>query len=447
VNEPRDLRPESPESAPPPGAAAMNVLRRVLLIGLAVLALGSGVAWWMSRSSGGGVAVASTYYCPMHPSYTSDRRGECPICGMNLEPAPVSDTTRGGGDVPGLSVVEIGPERLQLIGVRTAIVEQTPLGSQTPLVAFVVADESRVRRVQLRVAGWVQTMNVTRTGDTVREGEPLLTIYSPELYQSELEFLISLGAADDSARVHGPLAQPRKASRDVGELVAGRERLRLLGVHDSEIARLERELRAVSQLALPSPVTGTVLERHVTEGDFVAADMPLLTVADLSRVRVVADLYEMDLGRVRVGDRAVFTSDGLPGRRFESRIEFVSPVVSAETRTAQAWIELASPDGALRPGMYGRLQVLGRSAMVLSVPSDAVIRTGTDEYVFLARAGGRFEPRRVGTGVREGERTEIRQGLAVGDTVVAGASFLIDSESRLKAALSGMSAPAGGSQP
>ncbi len=324
MNEPRDLGPESPESASPPGAAAMNVFRRVLLVGLAVLALGSGAAWWMSHSAGrSGVAVASAYYCPMHPSYTSDRPGECPICGMDLEPAPTVDSTASGGNVPGLSVVAIGPERLQLIGVRTAVVERTPLGSQTPLVAFVAADESRVRRVQLRVSGWVQTMNVTRTGATVLEGQPLLTIYSPELYQSELEFLISLGAVDDSARGHGPPAPRRKASHNVGELVAGRERLRLLGVHESEIARLEREQRAVSQLTLPSPVTGTVLERHVTEGQFVAADMPLLTVADLSRVWVLADLYEMDLGRVRVGDRAVFTSDALPGRRFESQIEFV----------------------------------------------------------------------------------------------------------------------------
>ena len=446
MNEPRDVRPEAPESAPP-GAAAMTMLRRVLVIGLAVLALGSGVAWWMSRSAGpSGVAEATTYYCPMHPSYTSDRKGECPFCGMDLEPAPTADSTGSGSNVAGLSVVEIGPERLQLIGVRTAVVESTPLGSQTPLVAFVAPDESRLRRVQLRVPGWVQTLNVARTGDFVGEGQPLLTIYSPELYQSELEFLIAIGAAGQAERLGDPSPRP-VTSHDDGGRAVGRERLRLLGVPTSEISRLERELRAASQVTMPSPVTGTVLERHVTEGQFVDADMPLLTVADLSRVWVVADLYEMDLVRVRKGDRAVFTADGLPGREFASRIDFVSPVVSTQTRTAQARIELSNADGTLRPGMYGRLQVQGRAAPSLTVPSDAVIRTGSNEYVFVARAGGRFEPREVRTGVRDGERTEVRDGLAVGDTVVAGASFLIDSESRLKAALSGMSAPSRGSQP
>ena len=422
---------------PPPGASFMNTVRWVLFGGLLLLAIvsvGSFIAYKMSEGRGPArskqVAGATIYRCPMHPNYTSDKPGECPICGMNLEQVELTETaTHAGhdGGVPGLTTVQIPSARTQLIGVRLARAERGGLGEGAPLVGFVSPDETRLRRVQLRVSGWVQNVTMNRTGERVTAGQPMLSIYSPELYQSEQEYLIAMG---DGAGVMG---------HDAGAHDSSRERLRLLGVPDEEVARLERERKPSSKLALRSPVTGTVLERNVVEGQFISADTPLFTVADLSRVWVLVDLYEMDLGRVRVGDRVRFTVDGLPGREFTAAIEFVYPTVSSETRTLKARLSLANPDGLLKPGMYGQVDVAShRGGSALIVPSEAVVNTGEYSYVFLARGDGHFEPRRVWTGRGDGDRVTILKGLAEGDTVVASASFLIDSESRLKAAIAGI---------
>lgn len=422
---------------PPPGASIMNTVRWVLFGGLLLLALisvGSFIAYKRSESRGPArtkqVAGATLYRCPMHPNYTSDKPGECPICGMNLEQVEMSETaTHAGhdGGVPGLTTVQIPSERTQLIGVRLARAERGGLGEGAPLVGFVSPDETRLKRVQLRVSGWVQNVTMNRTGEHVAAGQPMLSLYSPELYQSEQEYLIAMGGNGDAM------------GHDAGAHDSSRERLRLLGVPDEEVARLERERKPSSKLALRSPVTGTVLERNVVEGQFIGADTPLFTVADLSRVWVLVDLYEMDLGRVRVGDRARFTVDGLPGREFTAAIDFVYPTVSSETRTLKARLSLANPDGLLKPGMYGQVNVAShRGGSVLIVPAEAVVNTGEYSYVFLARGDGHFEPRRVWTGRGDGDRITVLKGLAEGDTVVASASFLIDSESRLKAAIAGI---------
>jgi Cu(I)/Ag(I) efflux system membrane fusion protein len=313
-------------------------------------------------------------------------------------------------------------------------------------VGFVAPDETRLRRVQLRVAGWVQDVAMNRTGETVRAGQPMLSLYSPELVQSEREYLIALGEGQGMA------------GHDAGARDAARERLRQMGIPDDEVARLEREHTASSKLALRSPVTGTVLERDVVEGQYVDAGTPLFTVADLSRVWVLVDLYEIDMGRVRVGDRARFVADGLPGRTFEGAIDFIYPTVSNETRTLKARLSLENGERLLRPGMYGQVDVASRrDATPLVVPAESVVNTGEVTYVFLARGGGRFEPRRVWTGSGDGDRITVLRGLDEGDTVVASASFLIDSESRMRAAIAGLNggadsgtgapAPAGGTPP
>jgi membrane fusion protein, copper/silver efflux system len=431
-----------PTHEPPPGAGIMNTVRWVLFGGLtllAVVSLASWIAWRVgeSRTSAPTVAAAMKpgkvlYRCPMHPSYTSDKPGECPICGMDLEkvdggaPGAVNEVSV---DVPGLATVQIPAERTQLIGVRLARAEAGSIGEGSTLVGFVAPDETRLKRVQLRVAGWVQDLTVNRTGELVKQNQPMLSLYSPELYQSEREYLIAMGEGAGGA------------GHDAGAHEAARARLRLLGVPDDEVARLERERTASSRLTLRSPVTGTVLERNVLEGQYVGADSPLLTVADLSRVWVLVDLYEMDLGRVKVGDRARFTADGLPGRTFDAKIDFIYPTISNETRTLKARLALDNRDGLLRPGMFGRVDVATRQGgAAIVVPAEAVVNTGDVLYVFVARGGGRFEPRRVWTGRGDGDRVTVLRGLAEGDTVVASASFLIDSESRLKAAIAGLGA-------
>jgi len=453
VNAP--MRESHPTHQPPPGAGLMNTVRWVLFGGLTLLAIVSIASWatWridQGRTSASAAAAAKRpghvlYRCPMHPSYTSDKPGECPICGMSLErvaPGSAEGEGRGaeGGDVPGLTTVEIPAVRTQQIGVRLARVEAGSLGRGSSLVGFVAADETRLKRVQLRVSGWVKDVTVNRTGELVIKDQPMLSLYSPELYQSEREYLIAMGEGEGEGAGRGA------AGHDAGAHDATRERLRLLGVPDDEVARLEREHTASSKLTLRSPVTGTVLERNLLEGQYVSADTPLFTVADLSRVWVLVDLYEMDLGRVKVGDRARFTADGLPGRSFDAKIDFVYPTISNETRTLKARLLLDNRDGVLRPGMYGRVDVAtSRGGTALVIPAEAVVNTGEISYVFVAHGGGRFEPRRVLTGGGDGDRITVLQGLAEGDTVVASASFLIDSESRLKAAIAGLGADSAGS--
>jgi Cu(I)/Ag(I) efflux system membrane fusion protein len=473
---------------PPPGAHFMNILRWTLfafLLVLAVVSIGSYVMSKRPAPASRQAAGKIVYQCPMHPAYTSDQPGDCPICGMTLVPIRQNGSAGGAagssgprrilyyrnpmnpsvtspvpmkdemgmdyvpvysdegqaaglqGNVPGLTAVDITPERVQLIGVRTARVERSALGGRLDLVGFVTPDESRLRRVQIRVSGWIRQLYVNQTGVRVNAGQPLMSIYSPELFQSEQEYLINRDgnrAALDST--HGPPD------------ATGPDRLRLLGVPADEIQRLGREGKASTQLVLRSPVSGTVLERGVVEGEYVSADTPLLTLADLSRVWVIVDLYEMDMTRVHIGDPARFTTDGMPGRSFEGRIEFVYPTVSNETRTLKARLALANPEGALRPGMYGRVSVSARGVSALSVPAEAVVNAGEHTYVFVAHQGGHFEPRMVWTGMPEGDRVQILKGVSEGDTVVSSASFLIDSESRLKAAIAGMGAqPGSGQQP
>ena len=472
--------PPSPAHQPPPGAHAMNIVRWALfafLLALAVVSITSYVMSGRPAPAGKPSAAKLVWQCPMHPAYTSNKPGECPICGMTLvqvqagaaagspgprrvlryrnpmnpsvtSPVPMkdemgmdyvpvySDEQPSGagqqGDVPGLAAVDITPDRVQLIGVRTARVERSALGGKLDLVGFVTPNESGLRRVQIRVSGWIRHLYVSETGVRVSAGQPLMSIYSPELFQSEQEYLINNGGMDHAPDSGHAMSNP-----------GGTERLRLLGVPDEEIRRLESEGKASTQLVLRSPVSGTVLERGVVDGQYVGAETPLFTVADLSRVWVLADLYEMDMPRVHVGDLASFTSDAMPGRAFDGRIEFVYPTISTETRTLKVRLSLANPGGALRPGMFGRVSVSERGTPSLSVPAEAVVNAGEHSYVFVAHLGGHFEPRMVWTGMSEGDRIQVLRGVAEGDTVVSSASFLIDSESRLKAAISGMGAPSG----
>jgi len=433
----------------PRGARAMNALRWVLFAGLLALAAVSVATWAISRRGGATAQQAQArYHCPMHPSYTSDRPGECPICGMSLEPIPADYGTGAAADtsdVPGLAAVQLSPERIQLIGVRTAVAERSAVGGRLELVGFVTPDESRFHRVQIRLTGWVERIHVEQAGAPVRAGEPLVTIQSPELFQTEQEYVIERGAGGQDpgagAATHDSGARGA-ASHDSGALAAVRQRLQSLGVPADEIERLERERTASTRLMLRAPISGTVLEKNVVDGQYVGPDTPLFTLADLSRVWVLADVYAIDVARVAVGDRATFITDAVPDRSFAGRVDFVYPTISPETRTLKVRVTLDNPGGVLRPGSYGRVLVAGRAGSALTVPAEAVIRTGDQHYVFLARAGGRFEPRGVVVGPQQGDRVAVLEGLAAGDTVVASASFLIDSESRLKAAIAGRGAPA-----
>jgi Cu(I)/Ag(I) efflux system membrane fusion protein len=391
------------------------------------------------------VARPGQYTCPMHPEVVSDTPGKCPKCGMDLElvkektgaSAEQSQQTManmGSAPVQGLVPVTIEPQRLQLIGVRTGVVARRSLSGSLRIVGFIAPDESRVANVHVRFSGWVKGLNVDQTGQLVKAGEKLLSVYSQDLYQAEQDFILT---RDGAARVSGNGSSPETG----GELVdASRQRLALLGVPADELARLETA--AVPSLELPvlSPYSGYVLEKNVFDGQYIGPGQNLFTIADLSRVWVLAEVYENDLSRIQVGESVRMTTTAYPNESFEGSVAFIYPTVSEQTRTLRLRVEIANPSLRLRPGMYAEVELDGQGDAVLAVPSDAVMDDGTRQYAFAVRNGIHFEPRLLQTGRSSDDWIEIISGLAEGEQVVTSANFLIDSESRLKAAIAGMGA-------
>lgn len=476
--------PEGEEEAPPL-TRTMAIVRWVLFGGMCLFALVMilgyfGMTPWASDGSGG-----VQYHCPMHPTYISNQPGDCPICGMSLVPigenGAATSTDMGGDDnawmretqakhgqygcpmdpqvvsdtagrcpicrmflvkvdttkivdkaltesnVPGLVPVMLAPQRVQLIGLKTTKVQRRPVSDPLRLVGYVTPDETRLAEIQVRVAGWVQELHVNETGQRVDKGQPLLTIYSPELYQSWQDYQIARRAellATDSTM--------KAVKREVTE--AAIRRLRFLGLTDTDI---DAGGTSGANITLRSPFTGYVLSKSVQAGQYVGPGQSLLSVADLSTLWVLAEVYERDLRRIRTGDTATITATGVEASQ-RGRISYIYPTVATETRTARVRIEVGNPGLKLKPGMYAEVAVDKGAASAVAVPADAVLDGGKMRYVFVVHDGTHFVPRMVQVGTRGDDWVEIISGVNEGETVVTSASFLIDSESRLQAAISGM---------
>ncbi len=384
------------------------------------------------------------YWCPMHHDFTSDNPKErCPTCHMRLEKRPVGGEPGGdaagaseasaasgprpGSPVPGLIPVELGSERTQLMGLRTAPVKRQRLASELRTVGFVAADEGSVVVVSARINGWVQELKVTQTGERVTKGQALATLYSPELSTAQQVFLNSAGFSRQAG-------QPGAGTVSGIEMDA-RRRLELLGVSLHDIDTLEERGSLLDDLPVRSPVNGYVVRKGAVPGLFVQPGVELFQLADLSHVWVLAEVYEQDVGRVRVGQAARVTFPAYPGRAWKGQVTLLYPAVSSDTRTLQARIVLSNRDLELKPGMYGEAAIDLGGAEGLTVPPDAVIDTGELQYVFVAGKGGRFEPRTVRLGLRGAGAVQVLAGLAEGERVVSAATFLVDSESRLRSAV------------
>lgn len=382
---------------------------------------------------------AGKYVCPMHPEVVSDQPGQCPKCGMNLKLVPSSsgsssmeDQSMGSAPVPGLVPVTIEPERQQLIGVRTESVELRRLGSRQTLVGYLVPDEGKIANVHVRISGWVQKLFVNQTGESVKRGDPLLSVYSQELFEAEQDYLQAIQYSSRAA-IDSLLALTRTELKD-----ASRERLRLLGMNDSQIQELEAKGKAENTLTIRSPFDGVAIEKSVFEGGYITPDQNLFTIADLRTLWVIADVYEGELGSVSVGQEADVTIDALPGESFAGTVQFVYPTISTGTRSAKVRVELKNPDLKLRPGMYGSVEIRSEQEKVLTISNEAIMDGGDTKYAFVVTGGTRFEPRLLEIGRRANNYSEVLSGLSEGEQVVSSANFLIDSESRLKAAISGM---------
>jgi Cu(I)/Ag(I) efflux system membrane fusion protein len=338
--------------------------------------------------------------------------------------ATTSDSTRP---------VTLTADAARRIGVTYAVAEVTSLGREIRTVGHVTFDERRVQAIAPKVEGWVERLFVDVTGQPVREGEPLLTIYSPMLVTAQEELLLARRLAADV--VQGTDDARRSAEQ---LLASARRRLEYWGISSTEITRIEESGVVQRTLTLHSTATGVVIERAVLEGQRIMAGEALFKVADLRRVWIEGDVFEQDLAGVRVGQAVEAELEALPGERVSGRISYVYPTLDPETRTARVRAEYANPGLRLKPGMYATLRVQGARTSALSVPRSAVLATGERSIVFVKRADGRLEPRLVRLGLATDERVEVLAGLVAGDTVVASATFLVDAESNLGTALGGM---------
>jgi RND family efflux transporter MFP subunit len=358
---------------------------------------------------------------------------------MEMERVEVEEGPPGGSRVEGLAAVGIPIRKQQLIGVRTEVVKRAPFVRTIRAVGRVAVDETRLRHVHTKIEGWVERLYVNATGEKVRMGQPLLSIYSPELLATQEEHLLALR----SRAALGEGAPPEAVER-ADELVASsRRRLLLYDFTPRQVDDLEKSGEPSRAVTLFSPVSGYVLQRNVTGGEKIDAGTLLLDIADLSRVWALASVYEYELPFVKVGQPAAMTLASIPGRTFQGKVSLIYPVLEESTRTAQVRIEFANPDMDLKPGMFARVELQGSLGERLAIPSSAVLSSGTRDIVFVAQGDGYFEPREVRIGLRLPDAMEILEGVSEGERVVTSGNFLIDSESRLKAALEAAAEPPG----
>ena len=367
---------------------------------------------------------------PMHPAYKSDKPGIAPDCGMDLVPVYEGDAGPAGGaesDVKGYSNVKLTTSRQQLIGVQTGVAETRSIGRTVRTVGRVAVDETRLHTITTKFDGYIEKLYVDYTGKEVRRGQPLFSVYSPELLATQQEYLLALRAAKQS-----PLL-----------LESSRRRLQLWDISTSDIRRLEQTGQPRKSLTIASPASGFVLSKTAIEGARITAGAPMFEIAGLDRVWVVADVYETELAFVRLGADAKVTLSYLPGRTFTGKITFITPVVDPMTRTAKVRIEVDNRHASLKPDMYAEVVIQEPERKVTVVPESSVLATGTRSVLFVVKDDGTFEPREVQTGTKSDRFIEIRSGVKPGEKVATQANFLIDSESRLKAALAQMSGPGG----
>lgn len=338
--------------------------------------------------------------------------------------APPSAETR-------LAPVQLSPERLQSIGVKFGEVQRKPVKDEIRATGTIAIDERRISYVQTRFSGYIQKVFADATYQYVRKGQPLFTIYSPELAAAEREYLV----ATQNARSLSQSTVPGVASGIASLVEASTDRLKQWNIPQREIARLESSGQASQELEIDSPVRGYITERNALPNAYVQPETKIYTVADLSTVWVLAQVFQNDLGRVRTGTPAALTVDSYPGRVFRGRMDFIYPDVDMTTRTARARLVFANPNLTLTPGMFVNVTVQVPMGSQVVIPATGVLHSGTRHVVFVDRGAGYLEPREIEVGPQAGDEYVVLKGLKSGERIVTSANFLIDSESQLQAAI------------
>ena len=483
---------ENPDGLEPTPTRRRWTLRTLLTISLlSSLATGAFGFVLAQRLAKGGPSAehahamsqgAEKYQCPMHPTIIQDHPGDCPICGMKLvkmsspsasssssaaagagaaagerkvlfyrspmnpkqtSPSPrkddmgmdyvpvyADDLSDNSPPVAGLATVDIDPSRQQLIGLSTAEAKLAKVGGAWRTVGRVVVDETRVHHVNLKVAGFVERIYVDFIGKQVYKGQPLFSMYSPELLAAQDEYFLAL-------KTRGILSAP-SASPDLGNdtlVNASRRKLALWDVSEKTLDQIAQTGQTTKTITFYSPASGVITKKDVVQGMKLDAGAMPYEIVDLSTVWVVADVYESELRFVKEGMPATLTLNAFPNREFNGKTVFIDPMLDPMTRTVKVRITFPNPTKELKPEMFGEVVLKGVPHDGVTVPIDAVIDSGTTHIVFAALGNGKFSPRLVRLGDSDGTQVEVVSGLSAGEQVVTRANFLVDSESRLRASL------------
>ena len=386
---------------------------RPVLLFLAGLGLSLGLPLSTALSAGDDEAEVLYWVAPMDPNYRRDKSGKSPM-GMDL--VPVYANSAGDGDT-----VSIDPAMVQNLGVRTATVERGKLWRMINTVGYVAFDERKLSHLHLRTDGWIEKLYVKSDGERIKKGDVLFELYSRELVNAQEEYIQSIRGSNDYLKR------------------ASRERLAALGMSPEQIKQVARKKRAFQKVRILASQDGVIDGLNVREGMYVKPATEVLTLADLSSIWLLVDVFERQSEWVAVGQPAEVRLGYLPGRVWEGEVEFIYPTIDPKTRTLQTRLRFDNPDEALKPDMYANVRIYaGPKHDVLSIPREALIKTGESRRVIIALGDGRFRAQDVTAGMESGDYVEIIKGLQEGDRVVTSGQFLIDSEASLRASFSRM---------
>lgn len=412
----------------------------VALAGNVLLAAALAVFWWSSHHAD---TPQSGPPSAMQQAIAAIKKIGNDVMPASGQPETMPAASEAPAIAPGdtaLVPVQISPQRLQSIGVKHGRVERKSVDDEIRTAGNVAVDETHVSYVQVRFPGYIQKVFADATYQHVTKGQPLFTIYSPDIAATEREYIV----ARQNHKELGQSSIPGVASGATSLLEAALDRLKQWQVPDSEIARLKATGEVQQEIEIDSPVSGYITERHAFPSTAVQPDMRLYALADLSTVWVNAQVFQNDLGRIKLGSPATVTLDAYPGRALAGRVDFVYPDVDMTTRTARVRIVLDDPDSTLSPGMFVRVALKMPMGAQLIIPSSGVLQSGNKQIIFVDHGNGSLEPREVQLGARVGDDFIVLKGLKEGEEIITSANFLIDSESQLQAALGSYAPPPAG---